>query len=112
MPAYNTQVPVALCPGFSIALVNSAATDSSITATQQFAVAPVPNQSGGTIVFDNTTNQDATAQYSATDVAANYKPLAGGIVASGTALPYNLSGGWVRFSFATAPTSGSLTASR
>ena len=115
MPAYNTNVPIALCPGFSIAVVNSAATDSNITSSQQFAVAPVPNQSGGTLMITNSTNQTATGQFAASDTSTGtgtYETLSGCIVPAGTTLAYNLSGGWMRFSFGTAPTSGSLVVSR
>lgn len=116
MPKYNANVPVALCPGFSVALVNSASTDSGITSTQQVAIAPVPNASGETLMITNTTNQTATGQFAPTDAltgsSTGYQPLSGCIIPAGTSLAYNLSGGWMNFTFATAPTSGSLIVSR
>ena len=112
MPAYSTFKPNALYPGDSIALVSDASVDSGVTTTQQFAFGPVPNQSGGTVVINNTTDQQAQGEYSDHDVDANYTPLSGFIIAPGASLPYNLSGGWLRFTFATAPTSGSLIVSR
>lgn len=116
MPAYNANIPVALCQGFAVALVNNAATDSGITSTQQVAIAPVPNQSGTTIMITNTTNQTATGQFAPTDAltgsSSGYKPLSGCTIPAGTTLAYNLSGGWINFTFASAPTSGSLVVSR
>jgi hypothetical protein len=116
MPAYisSPQVSqvVALYPGNRLALVNNAATDSGITTTLQFANGPVPNQSGNTIVINNTTNQQAQGQYCDSDTAANYENLSGCVVPANSSLPYNLSGGWMRFTFSVAPTSGSLIVSK
>jgi hypothetical protein len=93
-------------------MVNNAAVDSGITTTKQIALGPTPENSGYTLMITNTTNQDAQGQTAPADVAANYEPLAGCIVPAGSALPYNLVGGWLRFTFAVAPTSGSLFVSR
>lgn len=122
MPAYVTkpqsQQVSALYPGDSITLVNNAASDTGITKTLQFSVGPVPGNAGNTIIFYNSTNQDAQLAYSNTEVLAGgsgsstYESLSGGIVASGTALPYNVAGGWICATFTTAPTSGSLIAAR
>lgn len=120
MPAYinNPQISqvVALYPGDTIALVNNAASDTGVTKTIQFAVGP--SNSGSTLVFTNSTNQVATGTYTANEnyapatVQPTYEPLSGCIVNAGQTLAYNLSGGWVCFTFASAPTSGSLTVSR
>lgn len=119
MPSYITNPQpvqlVALYPGNHEALVNSAATDSGVTTTKQIALAAVPNQSGITIT--NSTNQDATGQHTPQDPPASggnavYENLSGCLVPAGSSLPYNLSGGWLRFTFAVAPTSGSLIVSR
>lgn len=112
MPAYPSAQPAALYPGSPIALVNNAATDSGITTTEQFAVAPPPNGAGLTVMIANTTNQQAVGQFSWVDTAADYQPLSGCIVPPGSVLPYNLATGWMRFTFAVAPTSGSLVVSR
>ena len=112
MPAYPIKQPAALYPGTQITLVNNAAVDSGITTSAQFALAPGMNGTGVTIMILNTTNQQAQGQFSPTDTPANYQNLSGCIVPAGTALPYNLSGGWMLFTFAAAPTSGSLVVSR
>lgn len=116
MPAYitspQTKQVSALYPGGALALVNGAATDTGITSTVQFAVGPTPGNNVGNVVIVNSTNQQAQGQYAVTDAAANYQNLSGCIVPANSSLPYNLSGGWMRFTFATAPTSGSLIVSR
>ena len=116
MPSYITNPQPtqlqALSPGASTAMVNNAAVDTGITTTKQIAIGPTPENSGYTLVIVNTTNQQAQGQYSNQDVAANYEPLSGCIVPAGASLPYNLVGGWLRFTFAVAPTSGSLIVSR
>lgn len=121
MPSYITNPqPVqlnALYPGNHEALVNNAAVDSGVTKTKQLAIGPVPNQSGATILITNSTNQDANGQYAAQDptpagVAATYEPLSGCIIPAGSSLAYNLSVGWITFTFSVAPTSGSLIVSR
>jgi hypothetical protein len=112
MPAYNAAPVAALYPGPPIACVNNAAVDAGVTTSLQFSVAPSMVGAGVTLMIANTTNQDAQGQFSSTDVSANYKNLSGCIIPSGTVLPYNLSGGWMRFTFAVAPTSGSLVVSR
>jgi ligand-binding sensor domain-containing protein len=110
MPSYPSAQPAALYQDFPITLV--ASTDSGVTTSSQFAVGPSAGGAGVTIMIVNTTNQDATGQWAATDVAANYQPLSGCIVTAGSSLAYNLSGGWMRFAFSIAPTSGSLIVSR
>ncbi len=112
MPAYPSAQPAALYPGAPITLVNNAATDSGITTTAQFAVPPAPNGSGVTLMIVNTTNQPATGQFSWIDVTGDYQNLSGCVVAAGQALAYNLATGWIRFTFVSAPTSGSLVVSR
>lgn len=122
MPAYitnpqPTQV-FALYRGDSITLVNSAATDSGITKTIQFAVGPEPGSGGVTLTITNTTNQQATGQWASQEQyagggsAPTYEALSSCIVPAGSSLPYNLSGGWACFTFSTAPTSGSLVVTR
>ena len=110
MPSYPAAYPAALYPGAVIPLVS--ATDSGVTTTAQFAIAPGMNGAGVTIMIDNTTGQTATGQWAATDVAGNYQNLSGCIVPASSVLAYNLSGGWMRFTFSVAPTSGSLIVSR
>jgi hypothetical protein len=113
MPAYSaTGNRTAIYPGDFVAVVNNAATYSGITTTQQLAIGPVGNQTGCTVMVTNTTNQQATGQYSWTDVEADYQPLSGFVIPPDTALAYNLSLGFIDFTFASAPTSGSLVVSR
>ena len=122
MPSYinnpQTGQVVALYPGENLALVNDASTDSGITKSLQFAVGPIPGNGTSTLVFTNTTNQDATLKYAPAEILypgstqPTYEPLSGGTVSAGTSLSYNLSGGWVLATFASAPTSGSLVVSR
>ena len=113
MPTYNASPAIALTPGDTVALVNNAATDSGVTATQQVHVGPSGTAAGQTVNVVNTTNQDATGEISnLADVAGDYKNASGFVVPSGTALPYNMAPGWLRFTFGTAPTSGSLVVSR
>ena len=112
MPAYNAQPVRVIYPGASIALVDNAAVDSGITTTQQVAIGPNPVNNSNVVNFINTTDQDAQGQIAHQDVAASYAVASGLVVAAGTAFPYNLADGWVRFTFAVAPTSGSLIAAR
>jgi hypothetical protein len=112
MPSYPASQPAALYQGAPITLVNNAATDSGITTTAQFAIAPPSNGAGLTIMIVNTTNQAATGQFSWLDVAGDYQPLVGCAVPAGGALAFNLTTGWMRFTFTVAPTSGSLVVSR
>src|SRR5277367_6776044 len=113
MPAYSASGNrTAIYPGDYVAVLNDASVESGITKTQQLAVGPVGNQTGSTVVVTNSTNQQATGQFAPTDADASYQNASGFIVPSDTALPYNLSLGFVRFTFATAPTSGSLIVSR
>lgn len=112
MPAYNTVPVAALYQGSPIAVVNNAAVDDNVTTTQQLAIAPPPNGTGLTIMISNTTNQQATALFSWHDVPGDYQPLSGCIIPPSSVLAYNLATGWLRFTFASAPTSGSLIVSR
>ena len=113
MPAYNASPAIALTPGDTVALVNNAATDAGVTATQQVHIGPSGTAAGQTVNVVNTTNQDATGQIAnQADVTGDYKPASGFVVPAGTALPYNLAMGWLRFTFVSAPTSGSLIVSR
>lgn len=114
MPTFQTSGPItALYPGDSISLVADASVDTGITSTQQVAIASVSGVAAPITVI-NTTDKDATGQTSAIPglTAAAYKALSGLVVPSGTALPYNLAGGFLRFTFAVAPTSGSLVVQR
>jgi hypothetical protein len=112
MPSYNAVQPAALYPGTAIALVNNAATDTGVTTSQQCAIAPSQSGAGITVMVLNTTNQQAQGEFSPTDTSANYQLLSGCVVGPGAAFPYNLTAGWIRFTFAVAPTSGSLIVSR
>lgn len=116
MPAYiTTPQPVqlvALYKGNSIFFVNNAAVDSGITKTVQAAVGPEPGAGGVTLNIINETNEQATLETAWADADANYQPVSGGIIAAGASLEYNLSGGWIRFTFGTAPTTGSLVVTR
>jgi hypothetical protein len=112
MPSYPALLPAALYPGSSISLVADASVDANVTTTEEFALTPVGSNGGCTLMITNTTDQQAVGQYAPTDVAAEYMPLSGCIVPAGSVLPYNLSGGWMRFTFVTAPASGSLIVSR
>ena len=122
MPAYITKPQAqqvnALYKGNSIALVNNASTDSNVTNTLQCAIAPEPGVGGVTVMATNTTNQQATGQWAPSEVLAGgagtetYEALSGFVVPAGSSLAYNLSGGWLRFNFGTAPTSGSLIVAR
>jgi hypothetical protein len=112
MPSYGASQTAELYQGAPISVVNNAATDSGITTSQALAVAPPPNGAGLTVMIVNTTNQQATGQFAFQDTAADYQNLSGCIVPPGASLAYNLSTGWLRFTFAIAPTSGSLVVSR
>ena len=112
MPAYNAQPARVIYPGASIALVDDASVDTGISTTQQVAIGPNPTNDSNVVNFINTTNHDAQGQIAHQDVAASYANASGLIVAAGTSLPYNLADGWVRFTFASSPTSGSLIAAR
>ena len=112
MPVYPAAQPAALYPGSQIPLVNNAATDANITTTAQCAISPGQNGAGITVMVVNTTTQQAQGQFAFTDASANYENLSGFIVPAGTAFPYNLTAGWLRFTFSVAPTSGSLIVSR
>lgn len=112
MPSYNANTPAALVPGTQITLVNNAAVDSGVTTTQQFALGPSQSGAGITLMALNTTDQQAQGEFSTTDTPANYQLLSGFVVGPGQAFPYNLTAGWLRFTFAVAPTYGSLIVSR
>ena len=102
----------ALYKGNTFAAVNNAASDSGVTTTQQVAIGPEPGSGGVTLNISNTTDQQAVGQTSWHDVDADYQNASGMIVPAGSTLAYNLSGGWLRFTFVSAPTSGSLIVSR
>jgi hypothetical protein len=115
MPAYNTQpMPTpkpALYTGDSYALVNNAAVDSGITATQQVAIAPSPGDTATYCTVFNGTNQAVQMQ------AAPYDPATatgvawaslGSSILSGALLVISCPLPWVRGLFTTAPTTGSL----
>lgn len=102
----------ALQPGRAIALVNNAAVDANVTKTLQLALGATPGSPEESITIVNSTDKDATGQFAANDADANYKNASGMVVASGTSLAYNIARGWVRFTFAAAPTTGSLIVTR
>ena len=111
MPAYNTQaMPTpkpALYTGNQIALVNNAAVDSGILATQQVAIAPHQADSATYCTVFNGTNQAVQMQAAPSDSAALYASL-GSSIAAGALATISCAVPWVRGLFATAPTSGSL----
>lgn len=116
MPQFNAAIPsAALYPGNQVALVNSAATDGSVTKTISVAVNAMPGYDPVLTVV-NTTNQTATAQVGFANVEADYQPLSNGgtavTVATNTVETFTCSGPWVRFTFSSAPTSGSLVLCR
>jgi gamma-glutamyltranspeptidase len=111
MPAYQTTSTPQLqfiSPGNKIALVNNAAVDTGITATIQVSCAAQPNASSKLTLVNNT-NQTATVQVAAVDASANYVPLTATVTAAaGAAVVFDCIGPWIRASFASAPTAGSL----
>ena len=111
MPAYNTQaMPTpkpALYTGDQYALVNGAAVDSGITATQQLAIAPHQADSATYCTVFNGTNQAVQMQAAPVDSASLYTSL-GSSIAAGALATISCAVPWVRGLFATAPTSGSL----
>jgi hypothetical protein len=119
MPAYitspATQQVNALYPGNTLKLVNNAATDSGITKTLQFAVGSDP-MGNYRLTLNNGTNQTATVQQAATDADANYQNYSDEgtaiTVSTDTAKTFYCAGPWVRCTFSSAPTTGSLTVSR
>src|ERR1700688_2564893 len=112
MPAYGAQPVRAIYPGASIALVNDASVETGITTTEAVAIGPNPVNTSNVVNFINTTNSDAQGQIAHQNAAASSANASSLLVAAGTSLPYNLADGWVRFTFASAPTSGSLIAAR
>jgi hypothetical protein len=122
MPSYITNPQVsqvkALYPGDSLALVNSAATDSGITKTIQFTAGKLPGYTPVQLVFNNTSNQTATIHSAASDAEGNYQPVTNGdtgnaaTVAASKSEIFTLVGPWFRCTYSTAPTTGSLIVSR
>ncbi len=116
MPSYNAATPRAIYPGNEIALVNNAATDASVTTTQQCSIGPDP---GGqtAVVLTNLTNQTATVQIAPSDTPSLYQPYTylGSAITAATSTSVGfpvVPSVWLRCTFATAPTSGSLILSR
>ena len=111
MPAYNTQpMPTpkpALYTGDQYALVNNAAVDSGILATQQVAIAPHQADSATQCTVFNSTNQAVQMQAAPSDSASLYASL-GSSITAGSLATISCAVPWVRGLFATAPTSGSL----
>jgi hypothetical protein len=111
----------ALYPGQSIALVNNAAVDGSVTQTVQVAIGPDPD-SNYRLNITNTTNQTATVDVAPRDpvlpspALASYQPYSDEgtaiTVAANTSNTFSCFGPWLSCNFATAPTSGSLILSR
>lgn len=114
MPAFATSgTMTAVYPGDTFYCVNNAATDAGITKTLQFAIGPNADGSSVPLTIVNTTNQNATGQASADPFTdGSYQNDSGMLVSAGAALQYNLSSGFFRFTFASAPTSGSLIVQR
>ena len=109
MPAYNatSTLKVTLTTGDQYALVNNAAVDSGIIATQQVAIAPHQADSATYCTVFNGTNQAVQMQAAPSDSAALYASL-GSSIAAGALATISCAVPWVRGLFATAPTSGSL----
>jgi gamma-glutamyltranspeptidase len=108
MPAYPAYSPIFLSPGNQIVLVNSAATDTGVTKTIQCSLAAQPTATSKLMLVNNT-NQTATVQVAAIDADANYVPLTATVTAAaGAAVVFDCIGPWIRASFASAPTTGSL----
>jgi hypothetical protein len=97
----------ALYTGNQYALVNNAASDSGITATQQVAIAPHQADSATYCMVFNGTNQAVQMQAAPSDSAALYQSL-GSSIAAGALEEISCAVPWIRGLFATAPTSGSL----
>ena len=119
MPAYNASAAIALTPGDTVALVNNAATDAGVTATQQVHIGPSGTAPGTRVHVSNTTNQSCTIQTTTVaDATGNYKALTDAetaeaiVVASGADASFDPAVCWLRGDFGTAPTSGSLTIGR
>ena len=118
MPSYPGSQVRSIYPGDSIALVNNAAVDTNVTATVQVSLAAMQGLPNNTLSLVNTTNQTATVQVAYADAAANYQPLKNAdttnaiTVANGSAIVFTSIGPWLRCTFASAPTSGSLVISR
>ena len=123
MPAYNASPALILSVGTRVSLVNNAAVDSGITATQQAKIESVAGVRGGTqfSVF-NSTNQPVTIEIAPHDQDVNYLQLQNGdtgnetsnpvVCPAGMALSFTTAGPYIRGLFGTAPTSGSLTITR
>ena len=111
MPSYNALPVSVIYPGNNIALVSDASTDTGVTTTQQTVIGP-SNSNANVINIINTTNQTAQGQLSWDDTTGDYQNASGMMIGSGSALCYNLADGFLRFTFSTAPTSGSLVVAR
>jgi len=117
MPVYPSATPRVLYAGETIALVNNAAVDTNVTTTIQVSI---PSSPAYPSLFSivNTTNQTATIQVAYSDVAANYQALKNAdttnaiTVANGSTVVFSCIGPWLRCTFASAPTSGSLVICR
>lgn len=120
MPAYiaNPQISQVhtLYKGDTIALV--APGDAGVTQSLECAIGPEPGVSNVTVMIANTTNQPAQAvwtaqeQFAGSSSVPTYIPIGGAQVVSNSTYQVQLSGGWLSFTFATAPTTGSLSVSR
>ena len=110
MPIYNTvssSPKPALYTGDQIALVNNAAVDSGILATQQVAIAPAPGDTATYCTVFNGTNHAVQMQAAPLDSAALYVSL-GSSIAAGALATISCPVPWLRGLFTTAPTTGSL----
>jgi hypothetical protein len=116
MPSYNTVTPPPqLGFGAYYLLVNNAVTDTGVTVSQQIQVSP----SDAPLQLTNGTNQTATIQYSPVDAdnPGTSPPVlfyeAVGTVASDASASFAIqAAGYIRVTFASAPTSGSIAVSR
>ncbi|MGB9409126.1 MAG: hypothetical protein WCA89_16450 [Terracidiphilus sp.] len=114
MPSYNT---VAASPkpslhtGDQYALVNNAAVDTGVLATEQVAIAPAPGDTATYCTVFNGTNQAVQMQAAPVDPAVAtgvaWASL-GSSIAAGALATISCAVPWIRGLFATAPTTGSL----
>ena len=102
MPAYAAASAKDLLPGQTVALINNAAIDGSVTKTMAVQI-----KGHGVLNIVNQTNQDMTGQLAPDDLEADYQPAVGMVIVKSTTLPYNVASGFLRFT-CTAPTTGSL----
>ena len=114
MPVYNTTAAFpkpSLHTGDRIALVNNAAVDTGVLATQQIAIAPHQGDSATYCTVFNGTNQTVQMQAAPTDPAVTTGvawAALGATIGAGTLLVLSCPVPWLRGLFTTAPSTGSL----